>query len=176
MRNTFWLAAILIAIVVLVGIVEYNTIAARDEAVTNAWTPLASALDLRYAAVPALARSIVVYTGRDDETTKDLMADQQRFMAARTVLDKATAANEVEMDLNRITVEAGQIYPGIQSHFQFTELMKSFDQSQAKMGPALAGYNMAVERYNAYIRKFPNDIIAAVLGFSRGAYIGKAGG
>lgn len=168
------LTGIVVVIVVLYGIVAFNKISIRDEQVTTAWTPLSSALDLRYTSVPALARSIVMYTGRDDETTKDLMRDQQAYMSARTVLDKATAANEIELDLTRIKVEAGQLYAGIQSHYQFTALMDNFQASQEKMGPALDAYNLAADSYNSYIRKFPPNVIAAVLGFKRAAYIKKA--
>jgi len=125
--------------------------------------------------VPALARSIVMYTGSDDDTTKDLMKDQAAYMSAKTILEKATAANEIELDLTRITVEAGQLYAGIQSHYQFTSLMQNFQTSQQKMGPALDAYNLAADSYNTYIRKFPPNLIAAVLGFRRAAYIKKSG-
>jgi len=172
--NTSWVGGLIVVIVLLYGIVAFNKISAKDEQVTTSWTPLASALDLRYASVPALARSIIMYTGRDDETTKDLMRDQQSYMAANTVLGKATAANEIEEDLTRISVEAGQLYAGIQSHYQFTSLMDNFASSQQKMGSALDAYNLAADAYNTYIRKFPNNIIAAVLGFKRAAYIKKA--
>ena len=172
--NSSWITGIIVAIIVIYGIVAFNKISTRDEQVTTAWTPLASALELRYASVPALARSIIMYTGNDDETTKDLIRDQQAYMAANTVLGKATAASEIEEDLTRITVEGGQLYPGIQSHYQFTTLLGNFAASQQKMGPALDAYNLAADAYNTYIRKFPNNVIAAVLGFKRAAYIKKA--
>lgn len=177
LSGTAWaLIVFLVIIAVLVGIVEFNSISRKDEAVAKAWTPLASALDLRYASVPALVRTIVLYTGRDDETSRKLTADQQAYMAATTVLSKATAANEIEMDLNRLKVQAGQLYAGIQSHYQFTELMDNFRTSQEKLGPALTAYNAAVDAYNSAIRQFPANIIAMILGFDRGAYVGKAGG
>lgn len=168
--------AVVVIVLLLIGIVEFNSIARKDEAVVKAWTPLASALDLRYASVPALARAIVLYTGRDDETIKGLQADQQAYMRATTVATKAAAANAIEMDLNRIKVEAGQLYIGIESHYQFTELMDNFAVSQERMGPALAAYNAAVDAYNSAIRTFPSNLVALVCGFGRGAYVGKAGG
>ena len=173
--STSIVTILIVICVILYGIVVFNKISTRDEQVTTAWTPLASALDLRYQSVPALARNIVMYTGRDDETTKDLMKDQQAYMSARTVLDKATAANEIEMDLNKIIVEAGQLYPGIQSNYQFTNVVSNLTASQEKMGPALTAYNLAADAYNTYIRKFPPNLFALVLGFERAAYIKKAG-
>lgn len=175
MRNGFLFTVIFIIILVLIGIVQYNTIASRDEMVTTAWTPLSSALDLRYTAVPSLARSIILYAGREDETTKDLLADQQNYMNAKTVLTKAAAANDIELDLDRIRVEATQLYPGIGSHYQFIQLIQTFEESQKKMEASLAFYNVAIEKYNSYIRKFPNNIIALICGFHRGSYVKKSG-
>jgi len=174
-NGTGWIVGIIVAVVIVYGIVIFNKISVRDEQVATAWTPLSSALDLRYTAVPSLARAIVLYTGKDDETTKDLIKDQKTYMASNTVLNKARAANELELDLTRISVEAGQLYPGIQSHYQFMSLMENLKTSQDKMAPALDAYNAAADSYNSYIRKFPQNVIAKVLGFGRAAYIKKAG-
>lgn len=175
MRVGLIIALSLVVIAALLGIVEFNGISKADEAVSRTWTPLAGALDLRYAAVPRLVSEIDLYTGQVDATAKELGQAVKRYSAATTVLAKAEAADQIEALLDQIIVQAETRYPGIGSHFQFMALKQTLDASQAMMGPALAAYDNAVTLYNDAIRTFPSDIVAALFGFRRGIYIKQGG-
>jgi len=169
--NAAWAAILAVLCALLYGIVVFNKISQRDEAVSKAWAALSGPLDERYGALSELARAIVLYTSREDEVTADILKDGEAYARARTIVDKAAAANEIELDLDRIAVEAGQHYPGIESYYQFAALMEGFRASERRIAPALDAYDEAVDRYNEYIRKFPPNLLAAALGFPRGVYI-----
>lgn len=170
------IVAIIVGLIILgIVIVKFNNIAKYDEAVSRFWTPLDSSLDLRYAAVPQLTRIVDAYTGRRDETMQQLMKTQQAFESANTVRDKAAAADQLESLLDRVWVQCGSLYPGIDSSYQFANIKQTFAISQSNMINNLTAYNNAVALYNGYIREFPQDVISLILGFKHGAYVKQAG-
>lgn len=156
---------IIVVVVALLCILKYNTIAGYDEQVENAWSPLVSALDQRYDGVPKLVNEIILYTQHEDDATRALSQAEKKFDAASGMVAKVEAADDLEAQLSKVYIEAGQRYPGITSHYQFQALKENFEQSGKEMAQSMQGYNKAVEQYNTYARKFPNNLVALIMGF-----------
>ncbi len=165
---TSWIIGILVVAVVLLCIYKYNKIVVYDEAVKETWTPLLGQLQQRYDQIPKLVNEIILYTNQEDEQTKSLAAADKKFNSAEGMIDKVKAANAVETALNNIFLQAGQRYPGIESHYQFMELNKGFQTTLQQMEAPMGAYNKMVDRYNTYVREFPGDFVALVLGFHGG--------
>lgn len=169
-----WALVTIIVVLILAGIFLFNGMTSRSEAVKKTWTPLVSGLNQRYAAASTLAHTIAVYNGREDEVVIDLRKDIQAYNDAKDMPEKSKAANEIELDLAKISIEAKQRYSGIQTYFQFTEVLKDLEESQVNLATSLGGYNKAVEKYNSFINTFPTDILAALLGYREESYVGSS--
>ena len=175
MKHLSFGTIVVLIVLGLFALIQYNSISAKDEAVRRAWTPLASALELRYAQLPALDLVIRTYTQREDAISKALLENAKKYTAAAKLPEKATVANELEVGIDQLLVKAGQSYPGLESYFQYQTLAKNFQDSQQSMTAVLAGYNDAVDKYNTRIRDFPMNAIAFVCGFKRAVYIQRGG-
>lgn len=164
-KTAVWIIVIIIVMVVGLCIVKYNKIAALDEGLKKSWTPLSSALEPRYDEIPKLVNEVILYTGKEDSTTKTLADAQKKYAAANGMSARVEAAGEVEAALSNIIIQGGQRYPGIQSHYQFQNLKEGFIKTGDAMKPLINSYNAAVDTYNTYVRKIPNNVVAFLLGF-----------
>jgi LemA protein len=175
-RSTIWILAIVVAMLAGLCIVKYNALATNDQALENAWAPLQNILRPRYDAVPKYVNEVILYTGKGDSTTKSLSETYKEFQEARNYEDQIRSANRIEEALSVSIIEAGQRYPGIASHYQFMNLKAGFQASSVQIQPLADAYNSAVDRYNTYVRKFPNDLVALILGFqSKAPYFMRQG-
>ena len=165
-KSTVTILIIVAVIIALLCIAKYNKIATLDEAVDKTWAPLESSLQQRYDGVPKLVNEVILYTSHEDSTIKALSAADKKFDSVSSREDKAEAANNVEVNLTKVFIETTQRYPGITSHYQFTALQKNFEMSGKDMQNSMEGYNGAVSAYNTYVRKFPNDLVALLIGFN----------
>jgi len=164
-KPIFWVVGIIVIIIVLLCIFKYNNIAALDEGLAKNWTPLESVLEPRYAEVPKLVNEIILYNGNEDKETKALAEAHKVYEAAGSMSAQVKAADKLEAAISGVIIQAGQRYPGIASHYQFINLKQGFEKTSEQMKSLVEGYNDAVDRYNTYIRKFPNNLIAFLLGF-----------
>ena len=165
MKITTLIVILIALIVATVCIVKFNAIIKIDEAVDITWTPLSAQLQQRYDEVPKLVNEVILYTGHEDDLTRTLATAYKNFNATNNMIDKVKAANVLETSIEQLMLQAEQHYPGIRSHFQFMELAKGFTTTEQHMIAPMGAYNIAVEKYNTYVREFPNDIIARIFGY-----------
>jgi LemA protein len=156
---------IILLMIAGVCIVKFNNLVKLDEQVDVTWTPLSAQLQQRYDEVPKLVNEVILYTGREDDLTRKMAESYKTFTAAQGMIDKVKAANDVETSVEQLMLQAGQHYPGIESHFQFMELSKGFTTTMQHMAAPMAAYNATVDKYNTYVREFPNNIIAELFGY-----------
>lgn len=168
-KTTAWVVGIILVLVIVIFIAKFNKLSVYDEALSNAWTPLGNVLGPRYAEVPKLINEVILYTGREDAETKDLMQKYRELTAAKDAPEQLETAGPLEEALADFFIQAGQRYPGISSHYQYMNLMQGFQQSASQMGSLVTAFNQSVDKYNSYAREFPNNIVAAFTGFGHEA-------
>ncbi len=164
-KNSKLIIIVVAVVIAILCITKYNKLAGLDEALDKTWSPLVSALQQRYDGVPKIADEVVLYTGKEDSVTKALIASDKKFDSANGRENKVETANEVEINLTKLFIESTQRYPGISSHYQYTALKKNFEVTSGEMASAMNSYNDAVSAYNTYVRKFPNNLVAVIMGF-----------
>jgi LemA protein len=63
-----------------------------------------------------------------------------------------------------------EAYPQLKSNENFRALQDQLEGTENRIGVARTDYNDAVNRYNAYIRQFPQVLTAKVIGKKARAY------
>lgn len=164
MKNLVATLLVVLVVCVLIGIVQYNRLVNRDEALSRAWTPMLGALQKRYDGIPRLVNEIIMYTATEDADVKALAESYKAFSAAQGMDNQVSTANDLEMKLDDTLLEAATRYPGIEGHYQFQALKRNFIQDEQEITPAAAAYNQAAEEFNQFVRRFPNDIVASIVG------------
>jgi LemA protein len=111
------------------------------------------------------------------------------------VVQARAAATQVKIDANNLTPEAiqrfeqtqnslygamksllavSEAYPDLKANQNFVNLQTQIEGTENRIAVARRNFNEAVQEYNSYIRRFPTNMIAGMLGFSQKGYFQAA--
>ena len=157
--------ALPLALVLLAGC-GYNTIQTMDEQVNAAESQIKVQLQRRADLIPNLVETVKAYA-KQEQTIFIAVAEARSKLAGAVQsgnLDSMAAANAaLNAPLGRLLAIA-ENYPQLKSNENFRALQDQLEGTENRVAVARQDYNEAVNRYNAYIRRFPQVITAKVLG------------
>jgi len=169
-----WLA---LAAVVLVAGCGYNTIQTYDEQVNAAESQIKVQLQRRADLIPNLVQTVKGYA-KQEQTIFIAVAD------ARAKLAGAVQSGDLQQmaDANRaLTAPLGRLiaiaenYPQLKSNENFRALQDQLEGTENRIAVARQDYNESVNRYNSYIRRFPQLLTAKLTGRKARAYFDLTG-
>jgi len=82
------------------------------------------------------------------------------------VPEMAAANAQLTQGLGRL-LAISENYPTLRSQENFRQLQDQLEGTENRMSVARQDYNAAVGEYNAYIRRFPNNLPAKVFGLGK---------
>ena len=142
----------------------YNQIQTLDENVSSNWAQVESQLQRRADLIPNLVNVVKRYARHEETVFTDIADARARMSGALQQNDPGAAANatgELNSALSRLLVVV-ESYPQLKADQQFTRLMDELAGTENRIQVARMDYNNSVRDYNAYIRRFPTNITAAV--------------
>src|SRR3989442_13189977 len=144
----------------------YNTIQTYDEQVNAAESQIKGQLQRRADLIPNLVETVKGYAKQ--ERTVFIEVAQARAKLAGAVqsgdLQQMAQANAaLTAPLGRLLAIA-ESYPQLKSNENFRALQDQLEGTENRIAVARQDYNDAVNRYNAYIRRFPQVLTAKLLG------------
>lgn len=156
----------------------YNTMIEKEENVTTMQANIQTSLQSRLDKINELMPSVQAILDHESEVYKDIAALRSNMEgvaidedgnltldsnATTSDLEQADAASsQILRDIN-VAIEA---YPQLQAQTVMQDFMTSVEGIENRLSVARDNYNQAVQDYNTYVRKFPNNIIAGIFGFS----------
>lgn len=171
---------VIVFIVVLIGglfIAPYNNMISLEENVTTKEANIQSSLQSRLDKINELMPSVQGSMDHESEVYQEITAlrsgiqgvsiDEEGNMtidsnASASELEQADQASSQLLDDIRIAIEA---YPDLGSTQLMSDFMTSVEGIENRLSVAREEYNEAVQEYNTTIRKFPNNLIAGMMGF-----------
>lgn len=153
----------------------YNNLVIKDEAVTTSWSNVQTQYQRRADLIPNLVNTVKGYAEQEKEVltsviearskassiqlnAEDLTPEtMQQFQAAQTQLSGA---------LSRLLVVVEQ-YPELKSNQNFLELQAQLEGTENRIAVSRDRFNETVQDYNVYMRQFPRNMVAGMLGFER---------
>ena len=168
------IALIIVAVVaVLIGglfVAPYNNMVSLEENVSTKEANIQSSLQSRLDKINELMPSVQGSMDHESEVYKEITAlrsgmegvsiDEDGNMSE---LEQADQASSQLLDDIRIAIEA---YPDLGSTQLMSDFMTSVEGIENRLSVAREEYNEAVQEYNTTIRKFPNNLIAGMMGFA----------
>lgn len=163
----------------------YNRIQELDERAEQARSNIGVALQNRNQLIPNLVATVKgaaefergTYTDVARARAGQLPAAEAQLTQARQQMDQAVRANNVgQMQAADAAVTrqigtylniAVEAYPELRATQNFSALQDQLAESENKIAVARQDYNEAVQRYNTYIRSFPQVITAKASGADR---------
>ena len=171
---------VIIGIVVVIVIVcaiagIYNNMVTKRNRIDNAWQNIDTQLQRRNDLIPNLVATVKGYADFEQKTLTDVV--EARAKATQITVDPSqltpaaleqfqSAQGELSQALGRLMVVAER-YPDLKANQNFLELQSQLEGTENRISVARQRFNQAASAYNAYILKFPSNLIAGMFGFDR---------
>jgi LemA protein len=163
-----WIAIIIIALVVLLSFGQYvgvrNTLVTKNEAVKAAWSQVDIVLERRADLIPNLVETVKGYAQQEQTVYGDIAKARSSLLSAGTPSDKIAANQQLDGALGRLLLIV-ENYPQLKSNENFLRLQDELAGTENRIAVERKRYNDALQDYNTYIQKFPNNVFASWAGF-----------
>ncbi len=171
---------ILIGIVALIILIigwlmsGYNDMVELDENVNREWSQVENQYQRRLDLIPNLVNVVKGYASHEKETLEGVI--EARAKATQTTIDPSNMTEEqlanfqksqdgLSGALNRLMVVVEK-YPELKANENFLQLQAQLEGTENRITVARKSYNDAATIYNKLVRRFPNNMLAGIFGFS----------
>lgn len=156
---------------------SYNRLVQLDEAVKSAWAQVENVYQRRADLVPNLVETVKGARDFERETLTAVVearakVGQVTFSAVPTPQQLAAfqrAQDELSSALSRLLVVVER-YPELRATEAFRDLQAQLEGTENRITVERKRFNEAAQAYNTYRRRFPQVLIANLLGFAERPY------
>ena len=179
---------IVVAVIVLGGFIwvknVYNLIVVSDEYIQATWAQVENVYQRRADLIPNLVSTVKGYAAHESETLENVVA--ARAKATQVTVDPSDLTPEALARFNEaqdgLSAALGRLlmiqesYPDLKANQNFLELQAQLEGTENRIATERMKFNDAVKAFNTGIRRFPDNIVASMLGFEKKGYFeAKAG-
>jgi LemA protein len=164
-------ALIVLVVLVLIALVAFgqyvgvrNDLVTKNEAVKAAWSQVDIVLQRRADLIPNLVETVKGFAGQEQKVFGDIAAARSRLLSAGTPSDKIAANQQLDGAIGRLLLVV-ENYPQLKSNENFLRLQDELAGTENRIAVERKRYNDALQDYNTYVQKFPNNIYAGWAGF-----------
>ena len=132
--------------------------------VEEAWATIDVYLKKRFDLIPNLVETVKGYAKHESQTVENVIAARNIAGNAKTVEEKAQAANNLTSSLRALFNMVTENYPQLQANSNFTDLQNQLKGLESELESARRYYNGNVKTFNTKIELFPENIVAKRMG------------
>ena len=171
----------IIAAVVIIGgwaVSSYNSMVGEQEKATTALANLQSTYQRRADLIPNLVNTVKGYAQHESSTFESVVNARAKAtsitvnpenMTAEQLKEFQQAQSEVGSALGRL-IAIGEAYPELKANENFKELQAQLEGTENRIAVERKNFNEEAQKFNSYIRRFPQSIIANLRGFDKKPY------
>ncbi|MDQ1332500.1 MAG: LemA protein [Bacteroidota bacterium] len=163
---------------VLWGAKVYNSMVTMQEGVTSQWGNVETQYQRRADLIPNFVNTVKGAASFEQETLTKVI--EARAKATQVTLDptKMTAENmqqfqaaqgELSSALSRLMVVVEQ-YPELKATQNYRDLQVELEGTENRISVERRKFNEVARGFNAYIKSFPQNLIAGMFGFTARPY------
>ncbi|MDI6850850.1 MAG: LemA family protein [bacterium] len=160
----FFIALIIIALLVVVFISIYNGLVRMRFMVKNAFADIDVQLKKRHDLIPNLVETVKGYAAHERTTLENVIKARQMAVDSKTPEDKMKSENMLTQALRQLFAVV-ENYPNLKANENFIMLQRELSNIEDAIQSARRYYNAVVRDYNTRIRVFPSNIVANMFGF-----------
>jgi LemA protein len=153
-----------VALVLLVGLVSYNTLVRSRNQVAEAWSGVDVQLRRRASLVPNLVEVVGAYAEHERGTFEEVTRARGVLGGGAGVADTASASDQLSRALGRLLAVAER-YPQLRAAENFRALQDDLSDVEDKVAYARQFYNRNVLDFNNRLAVFPTVVVARAFGF-----------
>lgn len=166
----------LLIVIVLIAIVfsaKYNTLIVKEEWVNTAWAQVETQYQRRADLIPNIVASVKWEANFEKSTLEAVV--QARASATKTNIDinNVDEISEFQKEQSWISQALSRLlmvtenYPNLKANQAFADLRVQLEGTENRISTQRIRYNETVQDFNVYVRRFPTNIIASILGFEK---------
>ncbi len=162
------LAVIVLAVLVFAGklVSVRNELVVERESINGAWSQVDVALQRRADLIPNLVETVKGFAKQEKDVMQSVANARAALLGARSPQEKIQANTQLDGAIGRLLLVV-ENYPNLKSNENFLRLQDELAGAENRIAVERRKYNETVQRYNTSIALFPNNIAAAVFGFTR---------
>jgi LemA protein len=178
----------LLIFVVLIGALSAfsakNKMVTLDESVSSSWAQVENVYQRRADLIPNLVNTVKGYADFEKSTLTQVIEARAKATSvninAENLNDQTMAQFQQAQDglssaLSRLMVVVEK-YPDLKANQNFLELQAQLEGTENRIATERMKFNETTQKFNTYIRKFPNSIFASMFGFEKKPYFKAAEG
>jgi LemA protein len=164
--TSVWVLSAVLVVILVYGVAIYNNFVQLRENVKNGWSQIDVQLKRRHDLIPNLVETAKGYMGHERETLEKVIKARQQAIDASNIKDKQAAENFLTGTL-RSLFAVSENYPNLKADQQMRQLHEELVSTENKISFARQYYNDEVNRLNASVQTFPDNIVARQFGFQK---------
>ena len=151
----------------------YNTLQAKDEAVTANWSEVLNQYQRRADLIPNLVSTVKGYATHEEKVLTEVTAARASVAGIKATPELVNdpvafqkfidAQNQLQGSLSRLMVVA-ENYPNLKADQGFRDLSAQLEGTENRITVARNRYIASVQDYNVTVRQFPSNLTAKVTG------------
>jgi len=159
--STLYIVLGLLALVVVIGIIQYNKLVRLNVAVDEGFAQIEVQLQRRGDLIPNLVETVKGYASHESETFEKVVQARAQATAAQGVAAVAEADGMLTQALRGLLAVA-EAYPDLKASANFLSLQEELSGTENKVGFARQYYNDTVRTLNEAIVAIPGKFFAGV--------------
>ena len=177
-KKSTWIIIAAIALLVIWGIRINNNMVTMEESVSKAWANVENVYQRRADLIPNLVNTVKGYAQHESSTFESVVNARAKAtsinvnpenMTAEQLKEFQQAQSEVGSALGRL-IAIGEAYPELKANENFKELQAQLEGTENRIAVERKNFNDEAQKFNSYIRRFPQSIIANMRGFDKKPY------
>lgn len=159
----------IILLVIIVGVVMYNSLIVMRNRIENAWAQIDVQLKRRADLIPNLVECVKGYMKHEKTVLENVTKARSALLSAKGPREAAAAEGALSAALKTLFAVAEE-YPKLRANENFMMLQEELSGTESKIAYARQLYNDTVLVYNQTIQQVPWNIIAGSFGFKEREY------
>jgi LemA protein len=162
----------------------YNSMVEKQEAVEGQWAQVQNVYQRRMDLIPNLVETVKGVANFEKGTLEAVV--QARAEATKTNINASDLTPEKVAQFQKAQegltgalskfMSIVENYPDLKANQNFSELQAQLEGTENRITVERMKFNEAVQEYNTYIRKFPNNMTAGMFGFEKKGYFEASAG
>lgn len=177
-KKSTWIIIAAVALLVVWGIRINNNMVTMEENVNKAWGNVENVYQRRADLIPNLVNTVKGYAQHESSTFESVVNARAKAtsinvnpenMTAEQLKEFQQAQSEVGSALGRL-IAIGEAYPELKANENFKELQAQLEGTENRIAVERKNFNDEAQKFNSYIRRFPQSIIAGMRDFDKKPY------
>ena len=177
-KKSTWIIIAAVALLVIWGIRINNNMVTMEESVSKAWANVENVYQRRADLIPNLVNTVKGYAQHESSTFESVVNARAKAtsinvnpenMTAEQLKEFQQAQSEVGSALGRL-IAIGEAYPELKANENFKELQAQLEGTENRIAVERKNFNDEAQKFNSYIRRFPQSIIAGMRDFDKKPY------